>query len=75
MPIEGMINSDKHIDVIERKVIPDMRRAFPGSGGIFPKATCSVYFIEKSEDDFRKHNLNALDWPGNSPDHNPIETF
>jgi len=32
MPIEGMMNSDKY--VIERKIIPDMRRAFPDGGGI-----------------------------------------
>jgi len=30
MPIEGMMNLYKCIDVIERKAIPDMRKAFPG---------------------------------------------
>jgi len=34
MPIEGMMNSDKYIDVTERKIIPNMRRAFPDCGGI-----------------------------------------
>jgi len=29
MPMEGMMNSDKYIDVIESKVIPDMTKAFP----------------------------------------------
>ena len=28
VPIEGILNSDKYIDVIETKVIPDMRRTF-----------------------------------------------
>jgi len=35
MPIEGMMNLYKDIDVIERKVIPDMRKAFPGGGRKF----------------------------------------
>jgi len=35
MPIEGMMNLYKHIHVIERKAIPDMRKAFPDGGGKF----------------------------------------
>ena len=35
MPIEGMMNLLKCTDVIERRVIPDMRRAFPDGGGKF----------------------------------------
>jgi len=35
VPIEGMMNLYKYIDVIERKVIPDMRKAFPDGGRIF----------------------------------------
>jgi len=34
-PTEGMINSGRCIDAIERNVIPDMRWAFPDRGGIF----------------------------------------
>jgi len=33
MPIEGIMNLYKYIDVIERKVIPDMRKAFLDGGG------------------------------------------
>jgi len=35
MPMEGMMNSDKYIDVIESKVIPDMTKAFPDGGNDF----------------------------------------
>jgi len=35
MPIEGMMNLCKYIDVIERKAIPDMRKAFPDGGRKF----------------------------------------
>jgi len=34
-PIEGIMHLYKYIDVIERKAIPDMRKAFPDSGGKF----------------------------------------
>jgi len=35
MEIEGMMNLYKYIDVVERKAIPDMRKAFPDGGGKF----------------------------------------
>jgi len=35
MPIEGMMNLYKYIDVIERKAIPDMKNTFPDGGGKF----------------------------------------
>ena len=35
MPIEGMMNLYKYINVIERKAIPDMRKAFPDGGRKF----------------------------------------
>jgi len=35
MPIEGMINLYKYIDVIERKGILDMRKASPDGGEKF----------------------------------------
>ena len=35
MPIEGMMNSDKYIDAIEKKVILDIKRAFPDGRRIF----------------------------------------
>jgi len=35
MPIEGMMDLHKYIDLIERKAIPDMRKTFPDGGGKF----------------------------------------
>jgi len=35
MPIDGVMNLEKYIGVIEIKIFPDIRRAFPHGGGIF----------------------------------------
>ena len=35
MPSDGMMNLYKYIDVIQRKDIPDIRKAFPDGGGKF----------------------------------------
>jgi len=55
MPIEGMMNLYKYIDVIERKAIPDMRKAFPDGGGKFHDIV-SCLLSEKVKTIFRKQN-------------------
>ena len=36
VPIEGMMNTDKYIDVLKRRAFRDLKRAFPGENRIFP---------------------------------------
>ena len=55
MPIEGMMNLYRYIDVIERKAIPDMRKAFPDGGGKFQDIVPCVS-SEKVKTIFRKQN-------------------
>ena len=47
VPIEHMMNSDKYIDVIEKKVIPDMRRAFPDDRGFSRRISPLVILLKK----------------------------
>ena len=47
MPIEGMVSSEKYIDVIENKVYPDMKRAFPDGGGIFQQDLAPCHLSKK----------------------------
>jgi len=69
------MNSDKYIDVIESKVIPDKKTAFPDSGGIlhFQHDLAPCFRLKERKTIFKKHKLNVLDGPGNSPDLKPIE--
>jgi len=67
------MNSDKYLDVIQRKVIPRMRETFPEGGGIFSARSCSLPCIKKVKKFFKKQNGNVLQWPDNLPDHYPIE--
>ena len=75
MPIESMISFDKYIDVIENKDIPDMRSAFPDGEGIFQQDLAPCHSFRKVKTVFQKYKLNVLEWPGNSPDLNPIENL
>ena len=70
-----MMNSNKHIDAIEIKVIPDTRRAFPDGGGLFQPDRVPSFSSNKVSTISRKKKLNVLDWPGNSLYLHPIENF
>ena len=43
-PVQGMMNADKYIEAIHRKVVKDMEREFPNGGGFFQQdlAPCHV---------------------------------
>jgi len=51
----GMMNLYRYIDVIERKAIPDMRKAFPDGGGKFQDIVPCLS-SEKVKTIFRKQN-------------------
>ena len=69
------MNSDKYVDVTEKKVIPDMRRAFPDDRGIFQQDLALCHSSKKVKTVFRQYKLNVLEWPGNSSDLNHIENL
>ena len=35
LPIEGMMNAEKCIKVLEKDVVADLANAFPGGSGVF----------------------------------------
>ena len=74
-PVEGMMRSAQYIDVLEKKAIPDMQRAFPDGSGVFQQDLAPCHTSKISTNFFRMNNIKVLDWPGNSPDLNPIENL
>jgi len=54
------MNLDKYINIIERKVIPDMRRVFSVSEEIFQQDFNPTSFIKKSEDDFQETQVKCV---------------
>ena len=73
--IEGMMNTDKYIDVLKRRAFPDLKRAFPGENGIFQQDLAPCHSSRKTVKFFQENQVSVLDWPGNSPDLNPIENL
>ena len=75
VPVSGMMNSDKYIDIISKKVAPDLINTFPNGEGIFQQDLAPCHTSKKSMKAFQDENIQVLQWPGNSPDVNPIENL
>ena len=52
-----------------------MRRAIFDGGGIFQQDLAPCHSSKKVKTIFQKYKLNVIEWPGNSPDLNPIENL
>ena len=74
-PVEGMMNSEKYLDVLKQKVIPEIAKKFPEGSGIFQQDLAPCHTSRKVKNFFSSNNILVLDWPGNSPDLNPIENL
>ena len=68
-----MINSEKYLDVLTKKVIPEMARKFPEGSEIFQQDLVPSHTSRKVKNFINFKNISVLDWPGNSPDLNLIE--
>jgi len=73
---DGIMNSEKYLDVIRNSAIPQIKKWFPRSKDfIFMQdgAPCHTAKIVKTYLETKK--VPMLPWPGNSPDLNPIENI
>ena len=74
-PCSGIMNADKYIDVVNHKIMRDIQIAFPDGGGIFQHDFASCHSAKKVQKVLQENRIKILEWPGNSPDLNPIENF
>lgn len=75
--LEGTVNADKYIkDVLETKLLPSARDIFgDGEPFIFQQDGAPCHTAKKCIKWFKEKKVEVLEWPGNSPDLNPIENL
>lgn len=73
--VEGTMNQDKYIEVIKKKVIPDLKRLFPAKDGIFQQDGAPCHTAKRVMKFMADQGVKVLPWAGNSPDMSPIENL
>ena len=74
-PIQGTMNADKYMDIINSKIKSDMEEAFGNMEGIYQQDLAPCHRAKKVKALFSQKQILILDWPGNSPDLSPIENL
>ena len=73
VPVEGMMNSKAYLPIIERKVSTELSKLHPQA--IFQQDSAPCHKAKIITNCLKKMKITVLDWPGNSPDLNPIENL
>lgn len=73
--VEGMMNSKQYIATLRRHAVPELRKKFPDNDGIFQQDLAPCHTAKQVGKFFTSKKVSVLQWPGNSPDLNPIENL
>lgn len=73
--VEGTMNSEKYIRVLETRLLPQIRDWFGDSQWIFQQDSAPCHTAKSVKKWFQENDVTVLPWPGNSPDMNPIESL
>ena len=72
--VNGMMNQHQYKDVLENRLIPQVREWFPnGENFTFMHDSAPCHTAKSIKIFLEQKNIPVLSWPGNSPDMNPIE--
>jgi hypothetical protein len=73
--VEGYMNSEQYCNVITGRMLPQAQEWFPDGNYTFMQDKAPCHTSRKSMECLQSHRVALLEWPGNSPDLNPIETL
>jgi transposase len=75
IPVEGMMDSKKYREVVRNQVIPVLKERWDEGEGTFQQDKAPCHVSKVMMDFFKEMGIRVLEWPGNSPDLNPIENL
>lgn len=75
VPVDGMMNGKKYVGILRKNAVPELSKRFPDKSGIFQQDLAPCHTSKLVQSFFSSKNITVLQWPGNSPDLNPIENL
>jgi transposase len=74
--INGIMNAEKYIDILEEGLIGTMEdHELLPSSSLFMQDNDPKHTARKTKEWLSRNQINVLDWPAQSPDMNPIENL
>lgn len=75
IPIEGMMNSEKYKAMLGQRLDTELAKVQAKGTAIFQQDSAPCHVSKVMMKYFKDNSITLLDWPGNSPDLNPIENL
>ena len=72
--VEGMVNADTYMNVLQTCMIPSAKQFFQGSF-LFQYGNAPCHRAKVVAAWMKPNNMTTIDWPAQSPDLNPIENL
>lgn len=73
--VEKTMRQDQYIKVLDTRMLPQAREWYPDGEYVYMHDSAPCHKAKKVTQYLEHHQVNVLDWPGNSPDINPIENL
>lgn len=73
--IDGIVNAQRYIDILEAHLWPVVVRHFPEDNYIYQDDNAPVHRARIVQDYKRENNIHSMVWPAQSPDLNIIENM
>lgn len=73
--VDGTMRQDQYIQVLRTKMLPQTTEWFPNGNFVFMHDSAPCHKAKKVTAFLEEKGVEVLEWPGNSPDLNPIENL
>ncbi|GFV42352.1 transposable element Tcb1 transposase [Trichonephila clavipes] len=73
--VSGTVKAMNYIEILQNKLLPTVRDLFGNQSCIFQDDNARCHRAKVVQKWLKDHTVNRMNWPGQSPDFNPIENL